>query len=71
RTHQIRIHMSELGHPVVGDKLYGSPSGAIKRQALHAWRVEFEHPVTRKRMKIEAPIPDDMARLIDGLRSGV
>lgn len=71
RTHQIRIHMSELGYPVMGDKLYGRSSLVARRQALHAWRVEFEHPVTHKRMKIEAPIPDDMARLIDQLRSGV
>jgi 23S rRNA pseudouridine1911/1915/1917 synthase len=69
RTHQIRIHMSHIGHPLVGDKLYGIASGVVfKRQALHAERLDFKHPVTNKKMKIVAPVPQDMQRLIDELR---
>lgn len=71
RTHQIRIHMSDLGHPLVGDKLYGSASGiAFKRQALHAELLEFRHPVTNKKMRIQAPLPPDFAQLVERLREG-
>ena len=69
RTHQIRIHMSDLGYPVVGDKIYGRADGiAFRRQALHAERLEFYHPVTNKKMKLTAPMPADMKDLIDKLR---
>lgn len=69
RTHQIRIHMSDLGYPVVGDKLYGKEDGiAFRHQALHAERLEFTHPITNKKMKIGAPLPADMKKLIDRLR---
>lgn len=71
RTHQIRIHMSHLGHPVVGDKLYGGDSGQpFRRQALHAERLEFRHPVTHQKMKINAALPQDLRELIDKLRLG-
>lgn len=69
RTHQIRIHMSEEGYPVVGDKLYGHGEQiAFRRQALHAERLEFWHPVTNQKMKIIAPLPQDLRDLIDKLR---
>lgn len=67
RTHQIRVHMASIGHPVMGDKLYGGAPRA-KRQMLHAHRVEFIHPVTSKKMKLAAPLPDDMKKIIDVLR---
>lgn len=63
RTHQIRVHLSTRGWPIVGDRLYGSPSGLISRQALHAWRVALPHPVTRQTLAIEAPLPQDFSRI--------
>ena len=60
RTHQIRVHLASTGSPVAGDVTYGSPSPLINRQALHAWRVTFPHPQSRKIVRIEAPPPDDM-----------
>ncbi|MDO8518866.1 MAG: RluA family pseudouridine synthase [Deltaproteobacteria bacterium] len=74
RTHQIRVHMADLGYPILGDKLYGEAdmSGIpFKRQALHAHRIEFNHPITGKLMKLTAPIPKDLADLIDRLRTAV
>lgn len=64
RTHQIRVHMSHIGHPIVGDTLYGSSSGLIKRQALHACKVRFFHPITKKCMDLEADLPKDILELI-------
>lgn len=66
RTHQIRVHMSSANTPLIGDTLYNTkPSAhALPRQALHAYRICFTHPVTGKRMKFTAPIPDDMLSLI-------
>ena len=60
RTHQIRVHLAALGHPIVGDATYGTADERIARQALHAWRVAFAHPVTREQLLIEAPLPADM-----------
>lgn len=60
RTHQIRVHCKYIGNPIVGDTLYGSPSNLIDRQALHSYRVSFIHPVTKEKLVIEAPVPDDM-----------
>lgn len=60
RTHQIRVHCKYIGNPIVGDTLYGSPSNLIDRQALHSYRVSFIHPVTKEKLVIEAPIPNDM-----------
>lgn len=59
RTHQIRVHMQAAGHPLLGDTLYGEPSNLINRQALHASRIDFEHPVTMKPMSVSARLPDD------------
>lgn len=64
RTHQIRVHFAALGHPLLGDTAYDGFRETIPRQALHAWRVHFFHPDTGKEIRIEAPIPEDMCRLI-------
>lgn len=61
RTHQIRVHMSYLGHPLIGDFLYHPASHKIKRQALHSYRLQFTHPITGLPMDFSAPLPDDMA----------
>ncbi len=83
RTHQIRVHMAHIGHPLVGDADYGRgfrtkanrlPSPlreevlAFPRQALHAWLLGFEHPASGEAMRFEAPPPADMAELLDGFR---
>ncbi len=85
RTHQIRVHLSESGHPLVGDAVYGGrrrearlapdapvrrAAEAIGRQALHAWRIAFPHPRSGRRIAIEAPIPEDLARALAVLRRG-
>ena len=70
RTHQIRVHLSAQGWPIVGDRVYGTPHTQIARQALHAWRIALPHPVTREPLVIEAPLPDDMAALIRSGGSG-
>lgn len=65
RTHQIRVHLSHLGHPLVGDFLYGTPCPeVIDRPALHSGRLELAHPVTGERLTFEEPLPEDMARLL-------
>ena len=68
RTHQIRVHMQHLGHPVVGDPLYGTTASSAQRAprlALHAWKIEFSHPKTDKIMKFESPIPGALKAMID------
>ena len=64
RTHQIRVHFSALGHPLLGDAAYGAPCDKMQRQALHAWRVRFRHPLTGKEIQVQAPVPQDMRQLI-------
>ena len=65
RTHQIRVHMSYIGHPVVGDSLYGRPAPDLAdRQALHSWKLEFMHPISRRIMSFEAPLPEDIRALL-------
>lgn len=68
RTHQIRVHLASLGHPVLSDPLYGGRSRrktpALERQALHAHQLTLAHPVSRKSMEFNSPLPPDMARLI-------
>lgn len=64
RQHQIRLHLQRLGHPVVGDRVYGPPEGPpAPRQMLHAWRLAFPHPLTGVRIAVEAPVPADFTRL--------
>ncbi|MCL6563626.1 MAG: RluA family pseudouridine synthase [Firmicutes bacterium] len=59
RTHQVRVHLASLGHPVVGDTFYGGPSGlGFSHQALHAWRIAFVHPIQKERMCFSAPLPE-------------
>jgi 23S rRNA pseudouridine1911/1915/1917 synthase len=81
RTHQIRVHLAHIGYPVVGDPAYGgrrqlprgasaaalAALGAFRRQALHATRLALAHPVTGRRLEVEAPLPADMAALIAAL----
>ena len=80
RTHQIRVHLQSLGHPVVGDTLYGAPHVIRKvkdtaadgleldRNFLHAARLAFEHPRTKKSMSFEAPLPAELVDFLDKLR---
>lgn len=66
RTHQIRVHSKHMGHPLVGDGLYGGPMpGDDPRQFLHAFALEFIHPMTRERIKLTAPLPQDMREFIE------
>lgn len=65
RTHQIRVHMSAIGHPLPGDFLYHNDQSRIRRQALHSWRLDFVHPITGKMMRFEQPLPEDMRQLLD------
>ena len=60
RTHQIRVHLKHIGHPVVGDTLYGNKSLLIDRQALHCYEMKFKHPITNNELIITCPIPEDM-----------
>lgn len=67
RTHQIRVHFAHLGHPLMGDRPYGGSIERIDRQALHAIQLTFTHPVTQERLSLEAPLPSDIATLIQYL----
>lgn len=67
RTHQLRVHFASLGHPILGDDLYGSPSPLIPRQALHAYRLSFSHPADGHRMEVSAPLPADFDSVIRAL----
>jgi 23S rRNA pseudouridine1911/1915/1917 synthase len=82
RTHQIRVHMAHIGHAIVGDPLYAgrqwrnladpraqAACRSFPRQALHAWRLAFEHPATGEDVEFEAPLPSDLEELIEILRS--
>jgi len=73
RTHQIRIHLADVGHPVVGDRVYRSGDSLpfpvpFPRQALHAQALGFVHPMTGQALRVEAPLPDDLTGLIAALR---
>ena len=63
RTHQIRVHMSYLGYPLIGDPMYGQPSAKIDRQALHCVSIGFQHPVSREDVQVSCPLPEDMKQL--------
>lgn len=68
RTHQLRVHLASIGHPILGDRLYGGTLGPglppIERQALHAYRLELTHPVTENLLQLESPLPPDMETLL-------
>jgi 23S rRNA pseudouridine1911/1915/1917 synthase len=70
RTHQIRVHLAAIGHPLLGDTTYGNPTGSplIDRPALHAHRLRLRHPGTGVEMDFEAPVPPDLVALLDTLR---
>jgi 23S rRNA pseudouridine1911/1915/1917 synthase len=76
RTHQIRVHMTSIGHPLVGDPVYGKRKSAdavldaFPRQALHAWRLALVHPATGVEMSWEASLPPDFAALLEACRHG-
>jgi 23S rRNA pseudouridine1911/1915/1917 synthase len=85
RTHQVRVHLAHIGHPLLGDMTYGAgfkasarklsegaqaALAALGRQALHAAELSFVHPVTRKRLRFASPLPPDMARLARALEAG-
>lgn len=65
RTHQIRVHMASIGHFIIGDDLYGESSTLINRQALHAYKIKFTHPVSRKEIIVESELPDDMKSILE------
>ncbi len=68
RTHQIRVHLAAIGHPVLGDRVYGSKDPvAVPRLALHAVRLEFDHPVSGEPMSFTDPLPDDLATVVESL----
>jgi 23S rRNA pseudouridine1911/1915/1917 synthase len=76
RTHQIRVHMSHIGHPVMGDEVYGANrtpfekrhSALLCGQCLHAGKLRFAHPATGEMMELEAPLPAEFAKLLDILK---
>ena len=64
KTHQIRVHFASIGHPILGDTLYGTKSTRIDRQALHAYKITFMHPVSKEKITITAELPEDMKKLL-------
>ena len=64
RTHQIRVHMAHIGHPLVGDELYGGSRKLIARQALHCVKLQLTHPITGERLLFERKLPEDMRKII-------
>ncbi len=71
RTHQIRVHMAHIGHPLVGDPVYGgAAAGGMSRQALHAFKLAFPHPVTGEPLSFRAPLPADFAQALKILALG-
>ncbi len=67
RTHQIRVHLRQIGHPIYSDSLYGQPSPLIPRQALHAAQLTLQQPRTGIRLQFKTPLPEDMGRLLEYL----
>ena len=75
RTHQIRVHLTSVGHPIVGDRAYGGAGElarklGLARPFLHAWRLEFDHPVTEEPIQLEEPLPEDLSRALEAARGG-
>ena len=67
RTHQIRVHLASIGHPVAGDKLYGAPASMLGRYFLHARRITFASPARGERITVEAPLPAELQEYLDSL----
>jgi 23S rRNA pseudouridine1911/1915/1917 synthase len=70
RTHQIRVHLAAVGHPVVGDRVYGRPSPLVARHFLHAHRLGFRHPVDGRPLEFESHLPKDLLQALAGLAPG-
>jgi 23S rRNA pseudouridine1911/1915/1917 synthase len=68
RTHQIRVHLSEYGLPILGDDLYGVEGGAAPRLMLHAAQLIFPHPITRREVRVQSPLPGDFRQCLIGIR---
>lgn len=69
RTHQIRVHFAAVGHPVIGDRVYGRASPLVQRQFLHACRLAFHHPVDGRRLEFESPLPADLEEALARARA--
>ena len=74
RTHQVRVHLSSIGHPILGDRRYGGGGDdarelGLERPFLHAWRIAFDHPVTGERIELQDPIPEDLQVALGRVRS--
>ncbi len=69
RTHQIRVHLNHIGHPIIGDSLYYKPSEMIGRQALHSYYMKLKLPRDKREIEFKAPIPEDIRNLIDSLKN--
>lgn len=68
KTHQIRVHLSNIGHPIIGDSLYGEKTQLLNRQALHASTLKFLHPYSKKQIEINSHLPSDISKLIEVLK---
>lgn len=64
RTHQIRVHMSYIGHPLLGDDLYGGNTNLISRQALHSYKISFVHPIMKQNVTFQTDITKDLKKLL-------
>ena len=65
RTHQIRVHLEHVGHPVVGDNLYGNKKSKLTRSFLHSSKLEFFHPMKNKKLYFESPLPLELKKFIE------
>ena len=70
RTHQIRVHLSAVGHPILGDARYGIRAG-LKRQALHAWKLGFLHPESKEYVEFTSPLPEDLKKIYTGMGGNI
>jgi 23S rRNA pseudouridine1911/1915/1917 synthase len=74
RTHQIRVHLSAIGHPILGDRTYGGGGEeanrlGLTRPFLHSWKIAFDHPITGDRIELEDPLPEDLRQALEGART--
>jgi 23S rRNA pseudouridine1911/1915/1917 synthase len=73
RTHQIRVHLRAVGHPILGDRAYGGGGDeaaalGLAHPFLHSWRIAFEHPITGERIELEEPLPEDLQAALERAR---